>query len=155
MDRVGGDRGGAQRGEPVSDIPAVDVGDLPSREMRQDLVLQIAPVHIKRRRLPEPFVAPEHGFGDGLEDGLAGLAGYLPAALDRGEYPGSAGPGLANIHCRGVADDFPDALPVMLAVDEEALAARGQDADAEAPELGVADVVGRPCGGGAPLSGRR
>ena len=49
-----------------------------------------------------------------------------------------------NIHCRGVADDLPDALPLMLAVDEEALAARGQDGDAEASEFAVGSVVGGP-----------
>ena len=114
---------------------------MPSPEAGQDLVLQVAPVDIERSRLPEPPVSFEHGLGDGLEEGLAGFAGYFPAAPDRGEYPGSTGPSLADIHCRGVADDLPDALPLMLAVDEETFAARGQDADTEAPELGVADVV--------------
>ena len=142
MDRSAATGVARSEANPVSDIPAVDVGDLPPRETRQDLIAQIAPVHIERCRLPEPFVAPEHGFGDGLEDGLAGIAGHLPAAPDRCEYPGGAGPGLADIHCCGVADDLPDALSVMLAVDEESFAARGQDADAEAPELDVADVVG-------------
>ena len=47
---IGGDRGGAQGGEPVSDIPTVDVGDLPSPEAGQDLVLQVAPVDIQRSR---------------------------------------------------------------------------------------------------------
>ena len=75
---VGGDRGGAERGEPVAHLPAVDIGDLPSRELRQDLLAQIAPVDAKRSRLPEPLVTLEHGLGDGLEEGLFGIAGRLP-----------------------------------------------------------------------------
>ena len=82
---VGGDRGRAQRCEPVPDVPAVDVGDLSSLEAGQDLVLQVAPVDIERSRLPEPPVSFENGLGDGLEEGLGGIAGRVLSTSDRGE----------------------------------------------------------------------
>ena len=47
---IGSDRRRAQRGEPVADIPPVDVSDLPSLEAGQNLVPQVAPVHIQRSR---------------------------------------------------------------------------------------------------------
>ena len=141
---VGGNRRGAQRGEPVADIAAVDAGDLPSVEAGQDLVLQVASVDIERSRLPEPSVSFEHGLGDGFEELLGGIAGWVLSAPDRGERSDRAGPRLAHTHGRGVADDLPDAFSPMLAMDEEPLAARGEHPDAEAPELAVADVVGGP-----------
>ena len=141
---VGGNRRGAQRGEPVADIALVDVGDLPSLEVGQDLVFQVAPIDIERSRLPEPPVALEYGLGDGLEEGLGGIAGRALSAPDRGEHADRAGPRLAHTHGRGVADDLPDAFSPMLAMDEESLAARGEHPDAEAPELAVADIVGGP-----------
>ena len=84
---VGGDRGRAQRCEPVPDVSAVDVGDLPSLEAGQDLVLQVAPIDIERSRLPEPAVSFEYGLGDGLEEGLGGVAGRVLSTSDRGERP--------------------------------------------------------------------
>ena len=86
-------------------------------------------------------MTPEHGLGDGLEESFARFAGHIIAPPDRGEYRGGSRPCLADIHRRGVADDLPDALSPMLAVDEEAFAARGQHPEAEAPELAVAGVV--------------
>ena len=82
---VRGDRRCAEGREPVPDIPPVDVGDLPTLEAGQDLVLQIAPVDMKGSRLPEPRVPVEHCLGDGLEDGLVGIAGQVLSAPDRGE----------------------------------------------------------------------
>lgn len=43
----------------------------------------------------------------------------------------------------GIAEGLPEAPALMLAVNEVALAARGQDADAEALQLTVADIVWR------------
>ena len=71
--------------KPVPNILPVDVGDLPSVEAGQDLVLQVAPVDIERSGLPEPPVSLEHGLGDGLEEGLSGIAGRVLSTSDRGE----------------------------------------------------------------------
>ena len=106
--------------------------------MRQELIAQITPVHVKGSRLPDPFVTPEHGFGDRLEEIPARFARHILAPPDRGEHRRGLRPCLADIHRHGVADDLPEALPPMLTVDEEAFAARGQDPDAEPPELAVA-----------------
>ncbi len=115
--------------------------------MRQDLLAQIAPVHLERSRLPDPLVTLEHCLGDSLEEGLAGIARRILSPPDRAKYRACARPRLGDSHGIGVSDDLPDALAAMLAVDEEALAARGQDADAEALELAIAGVV---CGFAGP-----
>ena len=138
---IGGGWGCPQRGEPVADLPAVDVGDRPSRELRQDLLAQIAPVHIERSRLPDPLVALEHCLGDSLEEGFSGIAGRILSTPDRGKYRAGARARFADTDGIGVPDDLPDALPAMLAVDEEAFTAGGQDADAEALEIAIAGVV--------------
>ena len=105
---------------------------------------QVAPVDIERSRLPEPSVSLEHGLGDGLEEGLSGIAGRVLAAPDRGERSDRARARFVQAHGRGVAEDLPDAFSSMLGVDEEAFAPGGQHADAEASELAVADIVGGP-----------
>ena len=64
------DRRRTQRGEPVSDVPRVDLRDGCPRETGQDLVLEVAPVHLKSAWLPGPLVPGEHGSGDGLEERL-------------------------------------------------------------------------------------
>ena len=115
---------------------------MPSLEAGQDLVLQVAPVDIQRSRLPEPPVSFEHGLGDGLEEGLGGVAGRVLSASDRGESSHGTRPRFVHAHGRGVAEDLPDAFSPMLGMDEEAFAAGGQDPDAEASEFAVADVVG-------------
>ena len=98
--------------------PAVAIGDRASREMRKDLIPQVAPVHIERSGLPDSLVTLEHGRGDGLEECLAGIPGCVLAAPDGGENRGGTGPGRRDIDGRGVAHDLPDAFPAMLAVDE-------------------------------------
>ena len=138
---IGRDRGSAERGEPVADLPTVDVCDRASREARQDLVAQVAPVHLERSHLPDPLVAFEHGLGDGHEEGIAGVTRRILSLPDRCQHRAGAAPRLTDAHGVGIPDDLPDALAAMLAVHEEALAARGQDADAEAGELAVAGVV--------------
>ena len=144
---IGRDRGSAERGEPVADLPAVDVGNRASREARQDLVAQVVPVHLERSRLPDPLVALEHDLSGGLEEGLAGMRRRILPSPDRGQHLVCATPCLPDAHGVGISDDLPDALAALLAVDEEALAARGQDADAEGGELAVAGVV---CGFAGP-----
>ena len=79
----------------------VDVGDLPSPEAGQDLVFQVAPVDIERSRLPEPSVAFEHGLGDGLEEGLGGIAGRVLSTSDRGESSHRTRPRFVHAHGSG------------------------------------------------------
>ena len=122
---IGRDRGSAERGEPVADLPAVDVGNRASREARQDLVAQVAPVHLERSRLPDPLVALEHDLSGGLEEGLAGMRRRILPSPDRGQHLVCATPCLPDAHGVGISDDPPDTFAAMLAVDEEALAARG------------------------------
>ena len=150
---VGGDRGRAQRCEPVPNIPPVDVGDLPSLEAGQDLVLQVAPVDIERSRLPEPPVSFEHGLGDGLEEGLGGIAGRVLSTSDGGESSHGTRPRFVHAHSGCVAEDLPDSVSSMLGMDEEAFAAGGQDPDTEASEFAVANVVGDLAGSKRPDTG--
>ena len=107
----------------------------------RDLLAQIAPVHLERSHLPSPLVAPEHGLGDGLEEGFVGVTRRILSPPDRGQHLAGARPRLGDTHGAGIPDNLPDALAAMLAVDEEAFAAGRQDADAEAGELAVAGVV--------------
>ena len=150
---VGRDRRGAQGGEPVPDLLPVDVGDRAAGEARQDLVAQIAAVHVKGPCLPDPFVMLEHGVGDGVEERLLGMARRVLAPPDRGKHRDREGACLPEFHGPGVADDLPDAFAAMLAMDEEAFPARGQHPDAETPELAVADVVGGLAGPERPNAG--
>ena len=138
---VGGDRRRPKGSEPVPDIPPVDVVDPAARETGQDLVFQIAPVHLPRSRLPDPRVTLEHGLGDSLEEGPVGSRRDVLASPDRGERAGGGCARLAHAHGRGVADDLPDAFSTMLAMDKEAFAPRGQHTDAGASEFTVTDVV--------------
>ena len=119
-------RRGVQRGEPVPDVVPADVRDPAPGKVRQELIAQVTSVHVEGPRLPDPLVTPEHGLGDGLEESFGRFAGHILAPPDRGEHRGGSRPCLADIHRRGVADDLPDALSPMLAMDEEAFAARGQ-----------------------------
>ena len=119
-------------GEPVSDVLPVDLVDRATGEVRQDLLAQIAPVHIGGPWLPDPFVSLEHGLGDGLQQRLVGPERYGPAPADRGHHLGGAGPRLADAHGRGIANNLPDALSSMLAMDEKPFTVGGQHPDAEA-----------------------
>ena len=139
-------RRGVQRGEPVPDVVPADVRDPAPGKVRQELIAQVTSVHVEGPRLPDPLVTPEHCLGDGLEESFGRFAGHILAPPDRGEHRGGSRPCLADIHRRGVADDLPDALSPMLAMDEEAFAARGQHSDAEAPEFAVAENVSRLAG---------
>ena len=138
---IGGNRRRVQGGEPVVDLPPVDVGDRASREIGQELVLEIVPVDPERTRLPDPLVAFEHGPGDRFEQRLLGSRRRGLVAPDRGQHLRGARPRFLHVQGPGIADDFPDAFSTVLAVDEELLASRGQHPDAEPPELAVANVV--------------
>ena len=140
---VRGDRRRAQRRKPVPHLLPVDVGDGASGEIRQDLVPEVSAVHTEGSRLPDPLVVPEHGLGDGLEEGFVGPARHILPPADRGQHLAGAASRFPHVQRPGIADDFPDAFASMLAVDEKAFAARGQHPDAEALELGVSDVEGR------------
>ena len=139
---VGRHRRGAQRGEPVGNVLPVDIGDLAPREMGQKLVPEIAPVDIEGSRLPDALVTLERGLRDSLEEGLSRLAWQLLPEVDRGDDFHRPRARLAYIHGCGVAHDLPDAFATVLAMDEEALASGGQDAEAEAAQLAVTDIVG-------------
>ena len=149
MERSAATGGSAERGEPVANLPDVDVCDWTSREARQDLVAQVAPVHPERSLFPDPLVALEHGLGDGLEEGFAGMRRRILPPPNRGQQLLCATPCLTDAHGAGISDDPPDTFAAMLAVNEEAFAARGQDADAKAGELAVACVVCGLAGAGA------
>ena len=128
---VRGDRRRAQRRKPVPHLLPVDVGDGASGEIRQDLVPEVAAVHIEGSRLPDPLVVPEHGLGDGLEEGFVGPARHILPPADRGQHLAGAASCFPHMQRSGIADDFPDAFAPMLAVDEKAFAARGQHPDAK------------------------
>ena len=70
---------------------AVDLRHRASREMGQELVLEIAPVDGEGPRLPDPGVALEHGLDEILEEGLPRFRVLAPA--DRGEHFGCSGRG--------------------------------------------------------------
>ena len=92
-------------------LPAVDVGNRPSRELRQDLLAQIAPVHIERSRLPDPLVALEHRLGDSLEEGFSGIARRILSPPDRGKYRAGARARFADTDGIGVPDDSSRCAP--------------------------------------------
>ena len=83
----------------------------------------------------------EHGFGDGLEKRAAGPQEAVLAPPDGGQSLGGTGPPLGKAHRPRVAHDPPDAFAAVLAVDEEAFAARRQHPDAETLGSAVADIV--------------
>ncbi len=120
----------------------VDIGNRTPGEMRQKLVAEIAPVDVERPGLPDPLVTPERCLGDRLEQRLSGCRGRFLAAPDGGEHFGCRSPRVQDTDGTDVADDLPDALVSVLAVDEEAPAAGRQHPDAEALQLGVTNIVG-------------
>ncbi len=120
----------------------VDIGNRTPGEMRQKLVAEIAPVDVERPGLPDPLVTPERCLGDRLEQRLSGCRGRFLAAPDGGEHFGCRSPRVQDTDGTDVADDLPDALAAMLALDEELLAARGRHTDAETPQFAVADLAG-------------
>ena len=138
---IRGRRRRAEGGEPLLNVAPRDLRDLHAAEPRQDLVAVIDPVDLASAGLPVPFAAPEQFLHRCFEHGLVGPAGRVPAPPDRGEHVGGQGPSLADIHCRVVSDDLPDAFSAMLTVDEEAFSARGQHPDAETLKPAVAYVV--------------
>ena len=93
-----------------------------------------------------PPVAVEDFLGHGFEDLLFGRGGRFFVAPDCGKERCCAPAGLVEADAGGIADGLPDALSLVLAVDKEAFAACGQDADAEAFQIGAADVVCGPAG---------
>ena len=116
--------------------------DRASGEARQELVPEITPVYLEGARLPAPPVSFEHGLGDRLEQGSRRAWGARARrAGSRPAYRRRASVLSLTFQFIGVAEDLPDALAAVLAVDEEALAARGQHPDAEALQLAVANIV--------------
>ena len=111
---VGGHGRGPKGAEPSLYIAPGDLGDVPSGELGQDLAAQVGTVHPECSGLPDPRMAPEHGFGDSLEAGVFGLA------TDCVQNGSGALPCLIQGHGVGVSDGFPNAFPPVLDVDEEA-----------------------------------
>ena len=68
-------------------------------------------------------MALEHGLGDGFEERLVGAVRNALAPSDRGQHPGGRSPRLVDAHATDIADDLPDALAAILALDEEPLPA--------------------------------
>ena len=89
-------------------------------------------------------MASEYGFDDGLEAGVFGLA------TDCIQNGSGACSYLVEGHGVGVADNFPDALPPVLDVDEGAPSTRRQHTNTETTECRIADVVGGLWGARAP-----
>ena len=81
-----------------------------------------------------------HDLCHGPEDPVFRQDGYFVAA-ERGQQLRRLPAGLVEADAAGVAHRLPNPAPLVLAVDEETLGARGQDADAEALKVAVADVV--------------
>ena len=127
--------------EPALHVGSGDVRNIPSSEPRQNMVPEVAPIDLQRSRLPVPAVVPENFLGHRLEDRLLRQGARIPVAANRAEKVRGPAAGLIERHGVGVADDFPDAPSVGLAVDEEALPARRQDADAESLEDAVAEIA--------------
>ena len=123
----------------------VDVGDLPSLEAGQDLVLQVAPVDIERSRLPEPSVPLEHGLGDGLEEGLGGIAGRVLSTPDRGERSDRAlDRASSTLMAAASPTIFQTRSPRCWQWTKKRLRPEGRTRTPKPPELAVADIVGGP-----------
>ena len=138
-------RGGGRRVEPAEPGPHVLPGylsDGPAREEGQYLPSEVGPVHVQGARLPAPPVALENLLGDRLEEGAAGVRRVgLPAVAQRSEHRPGPDPRLGlGDRCR-VAYDLPDPFAPVLAMDEVAPGAGGQDPDAVPLELGVPDIA--------------
>ena len=107
------------------------------------MVAVVVPVDLEGRGFPVAGVSPEHLVADYLEGGVLWsrclLVGSIP---DRGQHDPGPVTGLVRADGPGLTDDLPDPPAVVLAVDEVALGAGGQDPYAEALEVAVADVVG-------------
>ena len=131
-----------ERAKPLLDFLARDRPDGTPLEAGQDLAAKIGPVDLQGSRLPAPAIEDEDLLGDGLEQDCAGCFRVrLPAIAEGGQqFPGQ-GPRLGLGQCRRVADGLPDALPIALGMDEIAFRARGHDANAEALQLGIADIA--------------
>ena len=136
------DRRRPQRREPVDDVLPRDLRDLAAGESGQDLLAQVASVHLHRTGLPDPFVPAEGRLRDGLEDRLLRTCGQGIFLPDLGQHRGRPHAGLVHVYRGDVADDLPDAPAFVLAVDEPALCARRHHPDAESFQLPVADVAG-------------
>ena len=134
-------RRGVQGGEPALHVGSGDVCNAPPSEPRQNLVPEVSPIDLQGSRLPVPAVVPEDLLGHGLEDRLLRRNTSIAVAVNRTEKSRRAAPGLIKSDGVGVADDSPDTPPVLLAVDEEALPARRQDADTESLEGAVAEIA--------------
>ena len=138
---VGRNRGRVEQCKPVADVLPVDVGDLAPGEIRQKLLSEISPVDVEGSRLPDPRIAFEHGFRDRLEDGLFGPERQALAPADRGKHFVGAESRLAGRHRLRIADDLPDPVSAMLALDEVSFPARRQNPNAKAREPRVADIA--------------
>ena len=126
-------------------ILPVDAGDIPSPEPGKDLVAQIVPVDLHGPGLPVPPVTGEDLLGNGLEEPLL-RQGRRLVAPESGEQFRRPSAGLVETDAAGVSDGLPETSSLMLAVNEISPGAGGQDPDAEAPQVTVADVVWRSPG---------
>ena len=149
-ERTGADRSAAvgvraQGSEPALHVLPRDVGDVYPAEPWKDLVAQIVPVDPAGSGLPVPPVPLKDLLGDRLEE-LPFLNDDRFVAPDCGEHFRCAPATLLKVDTLGVADGLPEAPSLVLAVNEVTFGSRRQDADAEAFQFGVTDVVWRLAG---------
>ena len=130
-----------EQAEPALHLLTGDFRDRPAREEGQDLTAEITAVDRERTWLPAPAVAGEDLLGHGLEQRIAGcLRLDISVIAQRHQHGPGAGARFGLGHDRRIADDLPDPMAPMLAVDEIALQARGHDADAVSLQFRVPDV---------------
>ena len=80
-------------------------------------------------------VSLEHGLGNDLEELLLRPHGWGLAFSDCGKYFGGMRPRLGDVRIGCIADYSPDTLAAMLALDEKAFPALGQDPHAKAHDI--------------------
>ena len=99
------------------------------------------PVRIQCFELPDLFVALEHGLGDGFEELFVEPEGRFLSTPDSQKHFCGHGPRLRDAHAPGIANDLPDALSPVPALDEEAFPARRQRPDSETIEPVISDLA--------------
>ena len=126
----------------IAGRPARDVGNRFALEPGQDLLPVVSEVDRQGAWFPAPPVALEDLIRHGLErNGIAGVRVIRIPVMPRCEQGSCPGAGTVRSDRTAVTDGVPDTLSLGLAVEEVALAARRQDADTEALETGIANLI--------------
>ena len=134
-----------ERGEPLLNVPARDVGNRSAPEPGQDLVSVVVEIDLSCAGFPVPLIAPEDLFGRHLERNRFGsISSKLITVPPRRQQGSHLRAGTLQGNVFGIVDCVPDPITVDLAEEKIALAARRQDPDAETLDFGIADVIGTP-----------